>query len=86
MILTIKEVMVMLDCKETTAHNHMVQIRKMFKTTFVTKFHLARYLCIDIWALEASYQYRVKQDFEKANKILVFRESNQCIKKSHSFL
>lgn len=72
--------MILLDCKETTAYNHMKCIKKKYNTQFITKFHLAKYLGIDIWAMEASYQYRVKKNISKANAILYFRENNKTVK------
>ena len=69
MILTVKEVMQLLECSESTARNHMKSIREKFNTKFVTKWHMADYLCIDNLALEISFQYKVKKDIDKAREI-----------------
>lgn len=74
MILTVKEIMLLFDCSETTAMNHMKAMRKLCKTKFITKYSVADYLGLDFLALEASYQIRVKGDFVSAAILLNMRD------------
>ena len=75
MLVTVKEIMQLFDCSEGTAIVHMKSIRKQFNTKYVTKWHIADYLCIDFLALEASYQFKVVGDEQSALKIIEARET-----------
>ncbi len=73
MILSQKEVMMLLGCSESAAASHMKKIKKQFSTQFVTKYHMADYLSIDILAFLASYYIRVMHDNVSAMKLLEAR-------------
>ena len=80
MILSVKDVMLLLDCSENTAAMHLKGIRKQFQTKYVTKWHMAEYLCVDFLALEASYQYKVKKNFDLSFKLIALREATKSRK------
>lgn len=73
MILSCKEIQILLECTERTALGHMKKIREKAKTTLVTKWGMADYLGIDHIALEISYLYKVKKDLEGAAQLASYR-------------
>lgn len=83
MLLTIKEIMQLLDCSEKTAITHMKAIRTSQNTKFITRWHMADYLCIDFYAMEASYQARIKGNFEYAAKLIETRRTGRSQSTGH---
>ena len=78
MILSVKEVMLLLGCSKKTAQHHLCIIRMQQNTTLVTKWHMADYLCIDFLALEASFQVKVNGNYELAAKIITLRDKERA--------
>lgn len=74
MILTVKEVSVLLDCTERTAERHMAKIRKKTGVKHITKWHLADYLDLDCFAIEISYQLKVAKNIDYAFKLVQQRD------------
>ena len=79
MIVTVKEVMQLFNCSQTTALHHMQKIRKTQKTEYITKWHIADYLNIDFYALAASWEVIVNGDFVAASALIKLREMTKGI-------
>ena len=68
--------MQLFDCTENTAMVHMKAIRKQYKTKFVTKWHIKKYLCISFLELEASFQVKVYGDHKMALRLINIIDSD----------
>jgi len=60
----------LLELEKTATMKHIKAIKKQFNTKYVTKWHLAAYLKIDVMAMSAEYEIKVHKDFEAALKIM----------------
>lgn len=74
MILTTKEIALICDCTERTAERYVSKIKKKNGVCHVTKFHLADYLGLDFFAVEASYQVKIVGNFPFAVELLRLRD------------